>query len=418
MSSIAVGAPVSAAGPLAVSDVGRCVLVAHPLLQHSHQMALAMHEMGKLQVYLAGVPVAAPGEALPFWLPARFKQKVRRVPIPPQLRQHPVRFQLAMRGGLRFLPGSVVGHGDWLHRIFHWFDAWTAHQIKRYRPRVVIGYENSSYHTFAAAKSVGAFCVLDAASLHHRTSRELVPFNPSPYEAEVTRRKDAEVEAADLVLTCSPMAAESYVSNGVPPSKVRSVLLGAELPEGMAEQPRVSNAAPRFIFAGALSRRKSVDLILDVFSRLAREGLSYELLFVGDAGDRTLLEQLRTTPRAEHRASMGQQALYPLMAQADCLLLPSRFDSFGMVVAEAMACGTPALVSTHTGAKALVEHVPGSGWIVEPDAESLYAQVRALVLQPELLARARPFAQRASSDFTWHAYRRRVAAVLKEEALC
>ena len=47
------------------------VLVTHPGLQHSHQLALALHERSLLQAFWSGVPVVAEGEALPWWLPAR-----------------------------------------------------------------------------------------------------------------------------------------------------------------------------------------------------------------------------------------------------------------------------------------------------------------------------------------------------------
>ena len=105
------------------------------------------------------------------------------------------------------------------------------------------------------------------------------------------------------------------------------------------------------------------------------------------------------------------------MAAADCLLLPSRFDSFGMVVAEAMACGTPAIVSTQTGAKAIIEEVPGSGWIVEPDGDALFAQLRRLLADPAQLETARLHAKRAAESYTWQAYRGRARKLLSE-ALC
>jgi glycosyltransferase involved in cell wall biosynthesis len=106
-----------------------------------------------------------------------------------------------------------------------------------------------------------------------------------------------------------------------------------------------------------------------------------------------------------------------MIAQADCLLLPSRFDSFGMVVAEAMSCGTPAIVSTQTGAKAIIEALPGSGWIVEPELESLHATLRRLLRDPAQLRIARTEAIKATDRFSWEAYRRR-AADLFEEFLC
>ncbi|MBO9649992.1 MAG: glycosyltransferase family 4 protein [Variovorax sp.] len=390
------------------------VLVANPMQQHSHQLALAMHEHGWLKAYWAGVPVVAPGESPPFWMPESFRRRIKTVDIPADLRLHPLRFQMGFRFGPKILPQPLLGApGDLVHRVFHWFDAWTAQRVAALRPAVVIAYENSAYHTFAAAKAVGAYCVLDAASVHQRLSGRLLNRVETPFYKEINRRKDAEVELADLVLTCSPMAADSYVAEGVPADKIRPLLLGAQLPLGQNFSPRTTTrAVPRFLFAGSLSRIKSIDLILQAFTSLAQEGLAYELHFVGGAGSADLMASLRATPHATYIPGVPQKELYPLMAEADCLLLPSRFDSFGMVVAEAMACGTPALVSTFTGAKAIIEQTPGSGWIVEPTMEAIRDQVRALLLDPSQLEQARAHARRAAEPFSWQAYRARAASLL------
>lgn len=390
------------------------VLVANPMQQHSHQLALALHERGWLKAYWAGVPVAAPGEAPAFWMPDDFRSRVKTIDIPASLRKHPVRFQLGLRLGRKLLPQPWQGApGDLVHRVFHWFDAWTAQRIAALRPAVVVAYENAAYHTFAAAKAVGATCVLDAASIHQRLAGRLLGGTETAFDKEVNRRKDVEVERADLVLTCSPLAAESYLAEGVPAAKVRPLLLGADLPSLQALPPTPHpRAVPRFLFAGALSRRKSVDLILQAFDSLAREGLAYELHFIGGAGDDELMQLVKATPHATYFPGVPQAALYPLMAEADCLLLPSRFDSFGMVVAEAMACGTPALVSTFAGAKAIIEQTPGSGWIVEPQVDAIRDQVRTLLLDPGQLARAREPARRGAESFSWQAYRARAASLL------
>ena len=58
--------------------VAGSVLVAHPALQHAHQLALALHEKNLLQAFWSGVPVASPGEPLPLWMPERFRRKTTR----------------------------------------------------------------------------------------------------------------------------------------------------------------------------------------------------------------------------------------------------------------------------------------------------------------------------------------------------
>ena len=382
------------------------ILVAHPTLQHSHQLALALHEKGCLRAFWSGVPVLAPDELAPPWMPLPLRQKIKQVAIPGALRLHPLRFQLALRVATPLLPLAELDFGDLAHRVFHWFDAWTAQRVVQLRPKVVVAYENSAYRTFAAAKSIGARCVLDAASLHHHASAMLVPYTPTKFDAEVNRRKDAEAEMADLILTCSPLAAGSYIECGVSRVKIRPLLLGADLPNSAVDLWN-EGRVPSFIFAGVLSRRKSVDLIVEAFLRLKSEGFKFRLQFVGNVAEPALLKSIEQLPEASHHDGVAQSDLYALMGVADCLLLPSRFDSFGMVVAEAMACGTPALVSTQTGAKAIIQEFEGSGWVVKPDVEALTRQLRELLRNPALLHAARPRARAAAGSYTWAAYRQR-----------
>ncbi|RYF68938.1 MAG: hypothetical protein EOO22_16935, partial [Comamonadaceae bacterium] len=277
------------------SAIDGSVLVTHPALQHSHQLALALHERRMLQGFWSGVPIAAPGETLPWWLPPSYRQRVRRIDIPAQLRVHPARFQVLMRA--RSALASADQGGDGIHRMFHWFDAWAARRVLALRPKAVVAYENAAYHTFAAAKAVGARCILDAAAFHHATVTELLQPADTPYTGEVNRRKDAEIAMADLILTCSPIAADSYAANGVDRARLQPLLLGADPIEGAGQVPTARRPGPaRFMFAGPMSRRKSVDLILEAFRRLHAEGVPYELSFVGGVGNHELLKAVQETP--------------------------------------------------------------------------------------------------------------------------
>lgn len=388
-------------------------LVTHPGLQHSHQLALALYEHGLLQGFWSGVPVLAEGEAVPFFLPASYANRLKKADIPKALRRHLLLFQALLRSGRVF--SHWMPADEYAHRVFHAFDWWVSRQLPKLKPRVVVAYENSAYHTFRAAKAIGARCVLDAASLHHSAGTRMGVVADTPFRREINRRKDEEVELADLVLTCSPLAAESYHAAGVPADKLRPVLLGTDLPQGIGQwQPHQHPL--HFIFAGALSYRKSIDLILAAFRRLHQENLVAEVTFVGGLAEARWLKEIEQTPNAHYVPGVPQRELFKLLSQADCLLLPSRFDSFGMVVAEAMACGTPAIVSNRTGAKALIEQFPKAGWIVEADENSLYQCLRARIDDRHSLFTAREHALQAAQHFTWTAYRQRVGDLLQDFA--
>lgn len=387
------------------------IFVVHPGLQHAHQLAWAMHERGLLQAFWSGVPVLSECEKPLFWLPSSYAQRLKKVGIPPELRRHPIIFQGLLRAGSAFPPNfSRVDH---THRIFHLFDWWVAKHIPRLMPKVVVAYENSAFHTFRAAKSIGAQCILDASSLHHSTVERLMEVKSTPYLSEINRRKDEELALADKILTCSPLAAESYLAAGVPNDKVYPILLGATLPIGNGSW-RPHTRPLHFIFAGSLRYLKGIDIILSVFKRLHREKIPYQLSFVGGQGEPGWAQKIEKTPSASYFPSVAQAALFQMLAQADCLLLPSRFDSFGMVVAEAMACGTPAIVSTQTGAKAMIEQFPNAGWVVSSDEDSLYQCVKDRIQNRNELFTARGHALEASRHFSWVAYRGRVGQLIQD----
>lgn len=387
------------------------IFVSHPGLQHAHQLAWALHERGLLQAFWSGVPVISDGETLSYLLPTAYAQRIKKVGIPPALRRHPMMFQALLRAGA-VLP-SGFSREDYAHRIFHLFDWWVGKKITHLKPRVVVAYENSAYHTFQAAKAIGARCILDAPSLHHAAGARLMSIKKTPYLAEINRRKDKEIALADMILTCSPLAAEGYLAVGVQHDKVRPILLGATLPKSIVGwQP---HAQPlHFIFAGGLRYLKAIDIILSAFKRLHNESLPYQLSFVGGQGEPGWVEQIEKLPAATYYPGVAQVVLYQMLAKADCLLLPSRFDSFGMVVAEAFACGTPAIVSAQTGAKAMIEEFPGAGWIVECEEDRLYQCVKDRIQNRAALFAARSYALEASRHFTWQAYRGRVGQLIQD----
>jgi glycosyltransferase involved in cell wall biosynthesis len=110
---------------------------------------------------------------------------------------------------------------------------------------------------------------------------------------------------------------------------------------------------------------------------------------------------------------MPQPALAAELRRADVLVLPSRTDSSGMVVAEALASGTPALVSEMVGSKELVSE-GSTGWIVPVgDAAALAERMAWCAGHPEAVRATSGDCRRAAEAATWPAYHRRLSELLK-----
>lgn len=381
------------------------VLVTHPGLQHAHQLAWALEDTGRLGALWSGVPIRDPREppnVLSLWL----YRQMRKVPIPSSRRRHNVFFPLLRRLISKIL--SPRAANAWNHRLDHLYDAWIARRIAAFKPDVVVCYENSALRTFHVAKKVGAVCVLDAASVHYQASGEWIDEIGKCNPSWVDLQKQQEIELADAILTCSDLAADTYKRAGVRPDKVFPIPLGTDFP--CVSESRKSDQGPcRFVFVGSLMRRKSVDLILDIFAEIHRDRISATLTLIGGISEGDLAERISKNPCVAHLAFIPHPALFEEVAKHDVLLLPSRFDSFGLVVPEAMSVGVPALISDRVGAKCIIETHPDSGWVVPCDIGSIRRQILRLIEQRELIMIASIAARRAARDYSWPKYRARVA---------
>jgi glycosyltransferase involved in cell wall biosynthesis len=385
------------------------VLIAHPGMQHAHQLAWALEEAGHLTSFWSGVPVVD-SRCPKAGLCGFFSRHLRAIPVSAGKRGHAVIFPLLRRLVSSLLFGGV---GNALnHRLDRAYDIWVARRIRKLRPDMVVCYENSALHTFRAAHAVGAVCVLDAASVHYLSARQWLSEAGQINPAWVDAGKQQEIELADAILTCSEFAAESYFAAGIPANKVFPVPLGAVVSKIQLREKGIDGPC-RFVFVGTLRCLKGVDILLDVFEELGREGLTAELELIGGTAELDLADRAEKMPNVSLRPFMPQVRLFSEVAQHDCLILPSRFDSFGMVVAEAMAVGVPAIVSDRVGAKCIIEQHPEAGWIVPCDKDSLKEMILQVANNRTALTSASQAALLAVRDYSWESYRHRVVATLE-----
>ena len=168
----------------------------------------------------------------------------------------------------------------------------------------------------------------------------------------------------------------------------------------------------RFIlFVGRLVPEKGVFELLEAYAKL-ESALRIEvgLVFAGDGVSREELTQLakRVEPGAVCFPGFAQREdLAGLYAFAECLVLPTHSDPWGLVVNEAMSCGLPIIVSSVAGCSADLVADGWNGYVVPPrDSEKLSAAISCVVQRPDLrqsmsahsLERIRNFSPEACAD--------------------
>ena len=101
----------------------------------------------------------------------------------------------------------------------------------------------------------------------------------------------------------------------------------------------------KIIAVGALEYQKGYDLLIEALARVRH--IPYRLWILGDGRERQNLVALANRRGINDRISLigFQPNPYAWMARADLFVLSSRWEGFGHVIAEAMACGTPVLAA-------------------------------------------------------------------------
>ena len=218
------------------------------------------------------------------------------------------------------------------------------------------------------------------------------------------------ISACDEVWTVSRGAMDNLRSLGFE-GEIRLMENGVDFPRGVPDPAaREAFAAelkktcgidrsagyPVFLFVGRLMWYKGIRLILDAFRSLRAEGLPFRAVFVGDGMDgpeiRAYAERSGLSDACVFAGPVrDRETLRLYYSSATLFLFPSTFDTNGIVVREAAACGLPALLIRGSCAAEGVEDGV-NGILTEESAESVAAALRAVCADPALCA---PIGERA-----------------------
>ena len=140
--------------------------------------------------------------------------------------------------------------------------------------------------------------------------------------------------------------------------------------EDFLKSPRAPRPDQPFVFfsAGSLDDNKNHALLLEAFARCAR-GSTATLRIAGDGPRRNALAaQARTLgvePQVTFLGWMGKAGMLRELSAADCFVLSSRYETFGVVLIEALASGVPVVATRCGGPEGVV--TAECGLIVEPE---------------------------------------------------
>ena len=247
---------------------------------------------------------------------------------------------------------------------------------------------------------------LPLVSTFHTLDRVKAEASPEEVEsAEPGRRARAESEIIGcsdaLLASCSVEVDQLVELYGAEPERVEVVPLGVDhaffSPGDRAHARRalgLSGEGPLMLFVGRIQPLKGAEVALEAFDLLVQSVPSAQLVVVGGpSGPRgeaevatlhAMVEALGHLGRVRFVAPQPHELLSTYYRAADCCLVPSRSESFGLVALEAAACGTPVVAAAVGGLTTLVQH-GRTGYLVENGDAGAYAKFAADICADPLL---------------------------------
>lgn len=393
------------------------IAIANPARQYTPQTVAALLQRPHTRVVLLTAF---------WWLPGRYAW-MRWLSMLPGMRQ-----QLSKKSSPLVPEAIVVLHwtgivfsllGRWVvkgERRSFWEDRiqdrWVARWVQRHQPDILIGYEKSCYHSFRVVRSYGGSTILDLAQVHPHyiaALRRQYPFFAAITGSErlfqrVQAIKIAEYGLANQIWVLSSFAKDTLLAAGIPADTITCLHLGADNRVFQPRQNYPERPVLELIFAGTVTERKGVLLLLQLMQRLQQQPV--RLTLVGPIGGHIQQQQLQQ-PNIRYIPYSTQTELNTYFQSADVFVFPSYLDSWAMVVIEAMQTGLPVLVSTATGAKDAVTN--GAGWVLPVDAiDSWEAAIRRLLAARHQIAAMGTKAAAAAAAYTWTQYHQSVHAAL------
>ena len=213
---------------------------------------------------------------------------------------------------------------------------------------------------------------------------------------------------SDAVITCSSSMKDEvsrlYGSKLAPITVIRN---GIDVTTWHFRKREPRSGPARLLYVGRLEYEKGIQDAIAALPRIRRSHPGTTLTIAGEGTQFEWLAELARTYRVarsvQFLGSLGHNELLGWLHGADAIVLPSRYEPFGIIALEAAAAGTPLVVSTAGGlGEAVVDGVTGLSF--EPgDVAGLTSAVRETLDDPVAAQlRAEAARDRLTADFDWH----------------
>ena len=204
---------------------------------------------------------------------------------------------------------------------------------------------------------------------------------------------DKEVKSSyskmDSVVFVSQKAKASFAEKyqvATDKSEVLYNLLDEKRIRELSKETVEANNCFTFVNVGRMSPPKRQDRLVEAAQRLKEEGLDFKIQIIGSGSEEVKIRQMITDYQVEDKIELlGLKTNpYPYVKQADCFVLCSDFEGFGIAVKEALLLETPVISTDVTGIKEVLNNGE-YGILCDINTESVYSVMRSVLISAEKL---------------------------------
>ena len=213
-------------------------------------------------------------------------------------------------------------------------------------------------------------------------------------------------------IATSELEQQELLDEGIPPEKV--VIRYNGIDAGVSADVSARNnfrakwdipaCEPLILFLSRLIPRKGANILIEAFAAACPD--SGRLVIAGPEGESGYRAHLEKCARDSGVASriiftgpLYNEQKMAAFAEADLFVLPSRYENFANVAAEAIACGVPVIITPQCGIRSLVDG--RAGLVVPPEKQPLAAALYQMVHDEALHRRLREGCRAVTEQLGW-----------------
>ena len=309
-------------------------------------------------------------------------------------------------------------------KVYQKHDKWVANSLAKAKKGGATGvyaYEDGALATFTKAKQLGLYCIYDLPIGYWKSARLLMQkeFDVNPdWSSTLTgfndstdklNKKDQELALSDVIFVASSFTKRTLEEYSGDLPEIKVIPYGfPEVKQKKVYQPLV-NRKLKVLFIGGLSQRKGLSYLFEAVEAMENE---VELTIVGHKSVANCDVLNLALERHKWIPSLSHDQVLACMREHDVFVFPSLFESFGLVITEAMSQGVPVITTDRTAGPDIINDGK-DGWIVPASCSMAIKEVLTKIIEtPEIVEQFGLAAQNKAQTRPWSVYGQEMANAL------